>query len=190
MDDLQLKQITDYAYLHPVMITSDMVIERLQDRYRWPYCYQHSQSASVERIADSSGQLLRDFYDDDQYINSRSVLELFRQGSTLVISGVQYLFPDLRSLSEKFALTLGIAEVPAVLYMGCRTHSPSYPYHCHDHDVLVKNIQGSSTWLIEDQRYVLDQQNVFFIGRDRYHCCEQVHDEKLTVTFDFYPADK
>lgn len=187
LDQKTSQQLAEICYHAPLPITESMVLERLQDRYRWPYDYSRDRrSPSVERIADSTGALLRDFYLEDGYIDSSRITDLYLQGSTLVITGVQTLFPCLSNLTAVLADAVGLSEVTAVFYMACRSHSQSYPYHSHDHDVLVRNLQGSSQWLIDGTEYQLKDQSVFFIGAGKQHCCTRVEDLKLTVTFDFY----
>ena len=182
LDDTKLNRVVNMVYSSPLRISEDMVLERIRDRYRWPKSYPTG-CPTIERIARDDGYKEQDFFSPiDECLLYDKFLKLYSQGHTFVISGVQYLFNDIAAISDRLNKEFGI-EINSNMYISKGSKVISYPYHEHDYAVIIKNIAGKSKWLIDDNEYVLEDQNVFFIDKAKWHCVKEIEDFKLSITF-------
>lgn len=182
LDDDRLNKILSMVYNSPLRITENMVLERIRDRYRWPKSY-NTGCPTIERIAREDGYKEQDFFSvfDDHLLYDK-FLELYKEGNTFVLSGVQYLFNDIATITDRLNKEFDI-EVNSNMYISRGTKVISYPYHEHDYAVIIKNIEGKSKWLIENEEYILEDQNVFFIDKFKWHCVKEIYNFKLSITF-------
>ncbi len=181
-DEEKLNNILAFVYNAPLRITEDMVLERVRDRYRWPKLYPTG-CPSIERIARNDGWKEQDFFSHvDDCLLYDKFIKLYDQGHTFVLSGVQYLFSDIANITDRLNKEFDI-EVNSNMYISKGSKVISYPYHDHDYAVIIKNIQGSSKWLIDDNEYLLENQNVFFIDKHKWHCVKEIFGFKLSITF-------
>lgn len=182
LDDDRLNKILTMVYNSPLRITEDMVLERIRDRYRWPKSYSTG-CPTIERIARADGYKEQDFFSPiDDCLLYDKFLKLYSQGHTFVISGVQYLFNDIASVTDRLNKEFGL-EINSNMYISKGSKVVSYPYHNHDYAVIIKNIEGKSKWLIENKEYMLEDQNVFFIDKAKWHCVQEIDNFKLSITF-------
>jgi hypothetical protein len=182
LDDTKLNRVVNMVYSSPLMISEDMVLERIRDRYRWPKSYPTG-CPTIERIARDDGYKEQDFFSPiDECLLYDKFLNLYSQGHTFVISGVQYLFNDIAAITDRLNREFGI-EINSNMYISKGSKIISYPYHEHDYSVIIKNIAGKSKWLIDGDEYILEDQNVFFIDKAKWHCVKEIEDFKLSITF-------
>ena len=182
LDDHKLKRVLTMVYDSPLRISEDMILERIRDRYRWPKGYPTG-CPTLERIAGEDGYKEQDFFSPiDNCLLYDKFLKLYSQGHTFVISGVQYLFNDIADITDRLNKEFGI-EVNSNIYISKGSKVVSYPYHQHDYSVIIKNIEGSSKWMIDNKEYTLEDQNVFFIDKFKWHCVKEIQEFKLSITF-------
>jgi hypothetical protein len=182
LEDAQLNKVLTMVYNSPLRITEDMVLERIRDRYRWPKSYPTG-CPTIERIAREDGYKEQDFFSPiDECLLYDKFLNLYKQGHTFVISGVQYLFNDIATITDKLNKEFGI-EINSNMYISKGSKVVSYPYHEHDYAVIIKNIDGRSKWMIDNKEYILENQNVFFIDKFKWHCVQEIDNFKLSITF-------
>jgi hypothetical protein len=182
LDNDRLNKVLTMVYNSPLRITEDMVLERIRDRYRWPKSYPTG-CPTIERIARADGYKEQDFFSPiDECLLYDKFLNLYKQGHTFVISGVQYLFNDIATITDKLNKEFGI-EINSNMYISKGSKVVSYPYHEHDYAVIIKNIDGRSKWVIDDKEYILEDQNVFFIDKFKWHCVQEIDNFKLSITF-------
>lgn len=182
LDDTRLHKIVNMVYNSPLRITESMVLERIRDRYRWPKSY-NTGCPTIERIARQDGYKEQDFFSPiDDHIQYDKFINFYKDGHTFVISGVQYLFNDISAITDKLNKEFGI-EINSNMYISRGSKVISYPYHEHDYAVIIKNIEGKSKWLIDGEEYILEDQNVFFIDKFKWHCVKEISDFKLSITF-------
>jgi hypothetical protein len=182
LEDDRLNKVLTMVYNSPLRITEDMVLERIRDRYRWPKSYPTG-CPTIERIARADGYKEQDFFSPiDECLMYDKFLNLYKQGHTFVISGVQYLFNDIAAITDKLNKEFGI-EINSNMYISKGSKVVSYPYHEHDYAVIIKNIDGRSKWMIDNKEYILEDQNVFFIDKFKWHCVKEIDNFKLSITF-------
>lgn len=182
LDDTRLNKVLNMVYNSPLRITESMVLERIKDRYRWPKFY-NTGCPTIERIAREDGYKEQDFFSPiDDHLLYDQFLNLYKEGHTFVLSGVQYLFNDISAITNRLNEEFNI-EVNSNMYISKGSKVISYPYHEHDYAVIIKNIDGRSKWLIDGEEYTLEQQNVFFIDKFKWHCVKEINNFKLSVTF-------
>jgi hypothetical protein len=182
LDNDQLNKVLTMVYNSPLRITEGMVLERIRDRYRWPKSYSTG-CPTIERIARADGYKEQDFFSPiDECLLYDKFLNLYKQGHTFVISGVQYLFNDIAAITDKLNKEFGI-EINSNMYISKGSKVVSYPYHEHEYAVIIKNIDGRSKWMIDNKEYILEDQNVFFIDKFKWHCVQEIDNFKLSITF-------
>ena len=185
LSDEKLDSVLEIVYKSPIDINESMILERLRDRYRWPKFY-NSNCPTVERIIGEDGLKSQDFFSEvDDYLQPEKLIKFYNEGYTLVISGVQYLFNDIATITDKISNRFGV-EINSNMYMSKGSKIVSYPYHDHDYAVIIKNIQGRSRWKIDGNEYELRDQNVFFIDKFKWHNVEEIYDFKLSITFNLH----
>jgi len=68
------------------------------------------------------------------------------------------------------------------LYFGNGNKSISFPKHSHDYPVIVKNIYGTSRWIIDEKEVVLKDQDVICFNKGINHQVVEISDAKLSLT--------
>lgn len=182
LDKDELNNLLQFIYDMKINIEESAVIERVRDRYRWPRLY-NTGCTSIERIVNSNGDKLQDFFSQhDDFVIYEDFLRLYEEGYTFILSGVQYLFNDIATITEKMSTVFGI-EINSNMYISKGGKSVSFPYHKHDYSVIVKNVQGKSLWTMDGEEYILEKQNVFYIDKNKWHCVKQIIEPKISITF-------
>lgn len=182
LDNDKLNDLLQFIYGMKINIEESAVIERVKDRYRWPRLY-NTGCPSLERIVNSNGDKLQDFFSyHDDFVIYEDFLRLYEEGYTFILSGVQYLFNDIATITEKMSTVFGI-EINSNMYISRGEKIVSFPYHKHDYSVIVKNVQGKSLWTIDGEEYILEKQNVFYIDKNKWHCVKQIIEPKISITF-------
>lgn len=178
----EFKIILDEIYHQELRIDEKMILERLNDRHRWPKKYLQG-LPSIERIVRDDGFKSQDFFHPiDNYPMHGAIKKIYEQGYTLVISQAQWLFDDVSAITERLSNFLGY-EIQANMYLSKGTKIVSYPYHNHDYAVIIKGIFGKSKWKIDGQEKILENQDVFFVDRYVHHCVQEIYDNKFSITF-------
>jgi mannose-6-phosphate isomerase-like protein (cupin superfamily) len=58
----------------------------------------------------------------------------------------------------------------------------SFPSHDHHYDVVVKNIQGKSTWICNNEKTILEEQNILLIEKYKMHQVISIENSKMSLT--------
>lgn len=178
----EFKKILDEIYHHKISIDEQAILERLNDRHRWPKKYLQG-LPSLERIVREDGFKSQDFFHPvDDYPMHGAVKKIYEQGYTLVISQAQWLFDDVSTITERLSNFFGY-EIQANMYLSKGTKVVSYPYHDHDYSVIIKGIFGKSKWVINDEEKILENQDVFFVDKFVKHRVKEIYDIKFSITF-------
>jgi len=182
LESTEFQILLEEIYRHRININEKMILERLNDRHRWPKKYL-SGLPSLERIIRDDGFKTQDFFHPiDNYPMHGAVKKIYDQGYTLVISQAQYLFDDVSILSDKLSDFFNY-EIQANMYLSKGNKIISYPYHDHDYAVIIKGIFGRSKWRIDNEVKILENQNIFFVDRYIKHCVEEIYETKFSITF-------
>jgi hypothetical protein len=163
-----------------VNLNFDSIIERLHDKYRWPIQYSDGLN-SVEMI-NSNQEKETNFYDEEGYIISQKVIDLYNEGYTFILSKCQYLFNDVKIISDILSEFYGF-QIQSNIYFSKGIKSISFPTHSHSYDVLVKNVCGKSLWKIENKEEILESMDVFFLERKTKHEVIKIYEPKISITY-------
>lgn len=178
----EFKQILEEIFQHNIAVDEKRILERLNDRHRWPKKYLCG-LPSLERIIKDDGLKTQDFFHPiDNYPMLGALEKIYHDGYTIVISQAQWLFDDISVISERLSTFFGY-EIQANMYLSKGTKVVSYPYHDHDYSVIIKGIFGKSKWLINDEEKILENQEVFYIDKFVKHCVKEIYDTKFSITF-------
>ena len=163
-----------------ISITEDTILERLLDRYRWPKLYSRDFQPSVEAIKED-GTKHQDFFDDDDYLNSLDCIKSYEEGYSLIISKAGTLCKDLWLIQQILNQNYQ-KHINCNLYFGNGKKSVSFSKHNHPYPVIVKNIYGTSKWIIDEKQVVLEDQDVIWFDRGVDHQVIEISDAKLSLT--------
>ena len=170
-----------------VNIKEQDILDRLDDRFRWPKTYPWGQP-TVEVIQEDGGQH-QDFFWEDGYIDSDKCIKYYQDGYTLIISKIGFLHKEARKVKNELDNFFHF-NINCNFYFGTGRKSISFPSHAHNYDVLIKNIYGSSVWLLNNKKTTLDRQRVFYLSKGTKHVVTKITDKKLSMTCNLqYPEE-
>ena len=176
MTSEDLKKITENIYIN---ISSEWLLDRLKDRYRWPFTYSNGQP-SVEVILEN-GSKTNNLFLPDGYVNSDLVIDAYNKGYTVLLSRVQRIHPDVLNLGIQTDKYCG-QEVNMNIYFGKGTSSVSFVKHTHEYAVLVKSVEGESEWVIGEETKILKDQEAIYFDAYVPHAVTKIVKSKLTIT--------
>jgi mannose-6-phosphate isomerase-like protein (cupin superfamily) len=162
-----------------VELTESEVLDKLLDRMRWPKNYISGQP-SVEAIIEN-GEKHQDFFDEDGYINSAKVISCYEDGYSLILSNIGGLnrstFLIQEVLNDHFQ-----KRINCNFYFGNGLKSTSFKKHKHDYPVIVKNVYGTSKWVIDEKEVILSEQDVIWFDKNTDHEVIEISSAKLSIT--------
>ena len=158
----------------------ESMLEKLNDRYRWPINYQNGQP-TVEVINEDGSKTDILFSSKDGYLIPDLVYKYYNQGYTILLSRVQNIHKDINKLSN-VVNNFCNCEVNINAYIGKGTKSVSFPVHQHDYAVLVKNVVGVSEWLIGNNKHTLVNQDTLYFDAYTDHAVTKILEPKFTLT--------
>ena len=164
----------------PIEFGINDMLERLNDRYRWPVRYYDGQP-SVEVILEDGEKTDVLFSTKDKYLIPELVHEYYNNGYTILVSRVQQIHKDVIRLAKIVNNFCG-CEVNINAYFGRGTKSISFPPHQHEYAVLVKNVSGVSEWEIGNDKHTLANQNVLYFDAFVDHAVTKIIEPKFTLT--------
>jgi len=162
-----------------VNLSETEVLDRLLDRMRWPKNYIDGQP-SVEAITEE-GEKHQIFFDEDHYINPSKAIRVYEEGYSLILSNVggfnhsTFLVQEI--LNDHFQ-----KRINCNFYFGNGLKSVSFEKHSHDYPVIVKNIYGTSKWIINKREVILKDQDVIWFDKNTDHQVVEISDAKLSMT--------
>jgi mannose-6-phosphate isomerase-like protein (cupin superfamily) len=164
---------------HKIHFTEEMLLERLLDKFRWPKNYPWGQP-SIE-IIDEGGQNQQYFFEKEGYLDPIKAIKAYEEGYTLILSNCGSLTKDTWIIQQMMN-SYCKETVNINLYFGNGKKSLSFDKHSHEYNVLVKNIFGESEWIIDDNKHVLNNQNVLVIPKNVNHQVTKINSPKLSMT--------
>ena len=168
-----------------IKITEDQVLNFLKNKKRWPIRYPWNQNTVeiINNIASSSNNFFEAYYNGAAaYLNYEKWHRYYELGYTTIISNVLDLTEDLRNLEKKLEDVTGIS-VNANFYFSRPGQQPSFTEHNHPYDVFVKQIYGSSPWLVNNKKILLKAQNTLVVPKNAPHHVYAKECKKLSLTF-------
>ena len=170
-----------------VNIKEQDILDRLDDRFRWPKTYPWGQP-TVEVIKEDK-RSYQDFFLEDGFIDSDKCIKYYQDGYTLVISHIGFLHKEAKKVKNELDNFFHL-NINCNFYFGTGKKSTSFSSHAHNYDVLIKNIYGSSVWLLNNKETTLDRQRVFYLSKGTKHIVTKITDKKLSMTCNLqYPEE-
>ena len=165
---------------HKINLKEEDVLDFLKIRRRWPIRYSNGQP-SVEIIAHNAILEARHFFDIDNYFNYKNWKPFYDLGFTTIISNTLDLNNELRELNKKLTDETGL-RINCNMYFSKPGKIPSFPYHDHEYDVIVKQIYGSSEWRLDDKYFTLTPESTCIIPKNTLHQVLSKNENKLSLT--------
>jgi len=162
-----------------VNLSETEVLDRLLDRMRWPKNYLNKHP-SVEAIKED-GTKHQDFFEEDEYLNPAKAIKCYEDGYSLILSNIggfnhsTFLIQEV--LNDHFQ-----KRINCNFYFGNGLKSVSFEKHKHDYPVIVKNIYGTSKWIVDEKEVVLSNQDVIWFDKNTYHQVIEISEPKLSMT--------
>ena len=139
-----------------INLTEQDILDRFYDRLRWPKLYPWRQP-SIEVIKENKQD--NDFFCDDGYIDVEKCIKYYKEGYTLVMSRIGHLTKESTQVQNLLSKYYD-QNINCNFYFGTGKKTISFPRHTHPYRVLIKNIYGSSSWLIDGKQVELNKQKV------------------------------
>jgi len=171
---------------HKINLKNADVLNFLKVRRRWPHSYPWGQPA-IEIITNKGESVNHyDLFKHDGFINFDIFKSYYDEGFTAIISNVLDLTAELRSLERKLTLGFG-SPINANFYIskGNKTQTASFPAHEHEYEVIVKQLHGSSDWLVGGKSLVTHKNDVIVIPTGTQHQVVTVPEERLSLSINF-----
>ena len=179
----KLLKLTDIIRDIKVNLTEEDILEKLYDRLRWPKQYPWGQP-SLNAITEDDTKN-QDFFLEDNYINSKKCIEYYEGGYTLVLSNIGYTNKDTAKIQTILNKHFN-KPINCNFYFGKGNKSVSFKKHNHPYNVIVKNIYGESSWIINGEKIKLNKQNTLFIKKNTNHEVTAIKDNKLSMTLNLH----
>jgi hypothetical protein len=162
-----------------INITEENILERFLDKFRWPKIYPWGQP-SVEAILED-GTKHQNFFNNDGYLNSEECIKCYEAGYTLILSNIGGFSKDLWTIQQILNYQFG-KNINMNFYFGNGKKSISFEKHYHPYAVIVKNVYGSSKWIISEEEKVLENQDVIWFDKFINHQVVEINTPKLSLT--------
>lgn len=174
--------IADIETIRDLRVDVDIpsMLDRIDDRYRWPVRY-HDGQPTVEVLLEDGSKTDSLFSPLDGYVIPELVRDHYHQGRTLIISRVETLFATVRDLTRRLEQC---CDHPVTInaYLGTGTSTVSFKPHSHDYAVLVKNLQGQSIWQVDAELITVRDQDVLYLPKGTVHEVLSIVLPKLSLT--------
>tara|TARA_R100000742_G_C4272062_1_gene91140 strand:- start:409 stop:951 length:543 start_codon:yes stop_codon:yes gene_type:complete len=175
VEDNLLKKINQVK----VSINETDVFDRLLDKLRWPKQYPWGQP-SIEAI-NVDGSKDQNFFGDDGYVDSDECIKRYEEGYALILSNIGG-FTLQTWMIQQYLNKYFNKEINCNFYFGNGTKSISFKKHSHDYPVLVKNIYGTSKWIIDGKEVLLQSQDAIWFDSFTPHEVVEIVNPKLSMT--------
>lgn len=170
-------------------LTEAFLLEQLQNRKRWPFLYTHTEQYGSLAVIDHRGQLLaRQFvaglYNMDGYLDYRNFLDLYHAGYTIQLIDILDIHPDLRTI-ESTLRAYGYQFTANIYLSHTAAGMPSFPPHQHPYDVAVKQLYGTSTWLVGQEQQQLTPGSALLVPSNTPHAVLAHSCPRASLTINF-----
>ena len=180
IDNKQLKNILQALEDVKVVLTEQELLNLLKIRKRWPKFYPVSNTPSIE-VINITGLKSSAFFSEDGYLDYNKWFECYQLGYTTIISNVLDLTEDLRNFSKVLMKEIGF--IPhSNFYFSRPGKRASFPSHSHPYDVFVKQIYGTSDWIINGEKIRLFSQKTLVSPKNMLHEVVTKKNKKLSLT--------
>ncbi|MES1260788.1 MAG: cupin domain-containing protein, partial [Acidobacteriota bacterium] len=127
----------------------------------------------------------------ERFASTERLLDLYKDGATLVVNGVHRCLPRLGALCRQLTRELEF-PVQGNVYI-TPPGAQGFSRHSDDHDVLVLQIHGNKTWRLipEPDRIIsieLNEGDFLYIPRGLAHEAESTHAASIHLTLGLKPV--
>ena len=160
---------------HEITLDEDGILDLLQIKYRWP-------EPALE-VINQCQKKSDGFFDSRGYVYYERWKRLYDLGFTSLLSNIMDLTAELRSLDNKLYEYKG-SETNANMYLSAGTtkHRASFDPHNHDYHVIVKQIYGTCTWIINGKSQEANPSDVLIIPAGTMHSVAENKEPRLSLT--------
>ncbi len=182
------KEIIQWLHAYNLDLKEEDIFEILRMKRRWYPKYNMLNPDAVAhgvRIMNQVGLLdMVDIYTqyiDGVYLDFDKWKKYHDLGFTTLIPNVLDTHKQVRDIDNYLNKELGICAC-ANFYFGKPGRRASFNKHRHDYDVIVKQIYGTTTWIVKEQEITMEPQSVLFIPKKTYHEVVSKNTPKLSLT--------
>ena len=160
---------------HEITLDEDGILDLLQIKYRWP-------EPALE-VINQCQKKSNGFFDSRGFVYYEKWKRLYDLGFTSLLSNIMDLTAELRSLDDKLYEYKG-SETNANMYLsaGTKKHRASFDPHNHDYHVIVKQIYGTCTWIINGKSQEANPSDVLIIPAGTMHSVAENKEPRLSLT--------
>jgi quercetin dioxygenase-like cupin family protein len=177
---IDLLKLESFVKESNINLTEQDILNFLQIRHRWPFRY-FNDFPSVEILTNNVRLESSLFFDIDRYLNYEKWKHYYDLGFTTIISNAMDLTKELRELNKKLTEHTGL-KIHMNMYFSKPGQIPSFPYHKHPYDVIVKQIYGKGEWKLDGQYFTLKPNDTCIIPKNVYHEVYSKNENKLSLT--------
>ena len=176
----------DLNYLESIVksvdinLTEEDIFNFLKIKKRWPFRY-HWGQPSVEILCSNGRLESKHFFDVENYFIYEEWKKFYDLGFTSIISNILDLDKNLRNLNKRLQENTGL-KINGNFYFSKPGKKPSFDYHKHDYDVIVKQIYGSSDWKINEKIFTMNTKDTCVIPKNTLHKVLSKNENKLSLT--------
>jgi hypothetical protein len=181
---LDLIKIAEIVKSSDINLTENNILDFLKIKKRWPIVYPGGQP-SVEIINNLGTNTSIHFFNADSYLNYEEWKRFYDLGYTSILSNIFDLTDELRKLNEKLIYATG-CTINGNFYFSKTGQIPSFDYHSHNYNVIVKQIYGISDWKIKDKTYTLKPKDTCIITKNTLHKVVSKNENKLSLTINIH----
>ena len=160
---------------HEITLDEDGILDLLQIKYRWP-------EPALE-VINQCQKKSNGFFDSRGFVYYEKWKRLYDLGFTSLLSNIMDLTAELRSLDDKLYEYKG-SETNANMYLsaGTKKHRASFDPHNHDYHVIVKQIYGTCTWIINGKSQEANPSDVLIIPAGTMLSVAENKEPRLSLT--------
>lgn len=176
-------EIVDRLKEIKIKIDEKDILNVLKIRKRWPVKLSFYDKPGLEMIDEYGLNMWHELYSHDGYLNYFKFLDRYEKGFTFLLSNILDIHGDLRKVEGMLSEIIG-HSCWANLYFakGGKGRKPSFDLHKHPYDVVIKQIYGTSPWIVGEEYIKLKPGHVLFIPANTNHQVTATDEKKLSLT--------
>jgi len=176
------KDFYNFLKEYKIDLTEEDIFEMFKMRRRFPHQF-HDTVPSLEVINSYDGQSQhRGIFDAQGFLEYSKVKKTYELGHTLILSSIFDLTDDLRMLESVISDRFAFYPVHGNLYMS-KEGKGGFQSHDHTYDVYVKQIYGTSYWVLgETESVTVRPGDVIHIPSFTKHYVDETDGPRLSLT--------
>jgi mannose-6-phosphate isomerase-like protein (cupin superfamily) len=177
--ELEFKELLEEYTLH---LEEKDVLNFWKMRRRFPHEF-HTQGPSIEVINSYDGESQhKGMFDSEGYLEYFKILDYYEKGHTIIMSNIFDLTEELRMLEGAISDSFAFYPVYGNFYMS-KEDKGGFKSHDHQYDVYVKQIYGTSHWVLgETKNVTVNPGDVIYIPKYTKHYVDNTDGPRLSLT--------